>query len=108
MSDRKDIDVDALKTQMIERKTELERLVEAHHDLAGGSPGRELGAWRSASEGRQQDDRSEDEEPREVGEGGPAIRCGLEHGLHHARAFEVLVSKAVWWMSVLAEHRPRW
>tara|TARA_Y100001934_G_scaffold48479_1_gene58936 strand:- start:230 stop:574 length:345 start_codon:yes stop_codon:yes gene_type:complete len=32
MSDRKDIDVHALKTQMTERKAELERLVEAHHD----------------------------------------------------------------------------
>ena len=41
-----------------------------------------------------------------MGEGGPATRCGLDHGLHHARAFEVLVSKAAWWMSVLAEHRP--
>ena len=32
MSARKDIDVDALKTQMTERKAELKRLVEAHHD----------------------------------------------------------------------------
>ena len=32
MSDRKDIDIDALKSQMIERKAELEILVEAHHD----------------------------------------------------------------------------
>ena len=32
MSDRKDIDIDVLKSQMIERKAGLERLVEAHHD----------------------------------------------------------------------------
>ena len=32
MSDRKDIDTGALKRQLIERKEELERLGEAHHD----------------------------------------------------------------------------
>jgi len=32
MSDRKDIDVAALKNQLIERRDELERLVTAHHD----------------------------------------------------------------------------
>ena len=31
MSDRKDIDIDVLRSQMIKRKAELERLVEVHH-----------------------------------------------------------------------------
>lgn len=32
MSDRKDIDVEALKKQLIERRDELNRLLTAHHD----------------------------------------------------------------------------
>ena len=31
MTDRKDIDIDVLRSQMIKRKAELERLVEVHH-----------------------------------------------------------------------------